>query len=299
MKKILVIGSNGLLGQSIVKKFNRHYEITGCSLEQENYNSVYSFHEYFQLDITKRSEVRNFFSHHKPDIIINAAAYTNVDKCEDERKLCWEINVKGVENILEVSESFSPVFLQISSDYIFDGSTGPYREIDDPKPLGYYGFCKLAAEKLLRACGLEYLIIRTAILYGNGYKVRPNYVTWVINELKHGKKIDVVNDQHGNPTFVDDLSETIYRLLDKDAYGIFHVSGRESCSRYDFALKIAKIFELNSDLIQETTSDKLDQKTPRPMNSSFVLYKLHNTIDWLPSNVEDGLIKLKKQLIAG
>jgi dTDP-4-dehydrorhamnose reductase len=229
-------------------------------------------------------------------VIINAAAYTNVDKCEDERKICWETNVKSIEKILEVSESFSPLFIQVSSDYVFDGNSGSYREIDEPKPLGYYGFCKLAGEKLLRSCGLEYLIIRTSILYGTGNKIRPNYVTWIINELKNGKKIRVVNDQYGNPTFVDDLSEAIYRLLEKEVYGVFHVSGKESCSRYNFALKIAQIFELNSELIEEITSEQLKQKAPRPMNSSFVLYKLSNTIDWLPSNVEQGLIKLKKQM---
>jgi dTDP-4-dehydrorhamnose reductase len=296
MKKIIVIGSNGLLGQSIIKKFNRNFEIIGCSLEEENYNVVHSFNEYFQLDITVRNDVRNFFSKHKPDIIINAAAYTNVDKSEEERRLCWDTNVKSIENVLEVCESFSPVFVQISSDYIFDGNSGPYQEIDEPKPLGYYGFCKLAAEKILRASGLEYLIIRTAILYGTGEKIRLNYVTWVINELINSKKIRIVNDQFSNPTFVGDLSEAMYRLLDRESYGIYHVSGRESCSRYEFALKIAKIFQLNSDLIQEVTSEQLNQKAPRPMNSSFVLYKLSNTIEWLPSNIEEGLIKLKKQI---
>jgi dTDP-4-dehydrorhamnose reductase len=299
MKNILIIGSNGLLGQSLVRKFNQHFEITGCSLEKENYNPIYSLKEYFQLNINVRSEIRNFFSKHHPDIIINAAAFTNVDKCEEERKLCWQTNVKSIEYILEVCESFSPVFVQISSDYIFNGNSGSYQETDQPNPLGYYGFCKLAAEKVFRSCGLEYLIARTEILYGVGNKIRPNFVTWVIDELKKGKKIRVVNDQYGNPTFVDDLSEAIYLLLEREAYGIFHVSGRESCSRYDFALKIARIFELNNELIQEITSEELNQKASRPMNSSFVLYKLSNAIDWIPSNVEGGLNRLKEQINAG
>ena len=296
MKKVLILGSNGLLGQSLVKIFNRGYEVYGCSLEKENYNTKNSPSLYFPLNITVRNDIRAFFSKYQPDIIINAAAFTDVDKCEKEKSLCWMTNVKGIENILEACETFSPVFIQISSDYIFNGRSGLYKEIDEPDPLGHYGFCKLAAEKTVKASDFEYIIARTMILYGNGEKIKSNFVTWILDKLKKGEQIPIVNDQRGNPTFVDDLSEAIYRLIKKEAYGTFHISGRESCSRYEFALKIAEVFELNHELIKEVSTEELKQTAHRPSDTSFVLHKLSNTINWLPSDVEGGLKKLKNQL---
>jgi dTDP-4-dehydrorhamnose reductase len=133
------------------------------------------------------------------------------------------------------------------------------------------------------------------ILYGHGQKVRNNFVTWVIQQLKSGNKIKVVNDQRGNPTLVDDLSEAIRRLLEKEEYGIFHISGNEVCSRYEFAQKIVEVFDLDGKLIEEVDSSQFKQAAPRPVNSSFNLDKLSNTLDWLPGGIEESLIKLKSQ----
>jgi dTDP-4-dehydrorhamnose reductase len=296
LKRVIVTGSNGLLGQAVVRKFRTNYYLIGCDLAQENFNTEEPPHLYYRIDLTKRSEIKKFFAEKAPDIIINTAAYTAVDGCEEEKELCWSTNVKSVELIIEACETFSPIFVQISTDYVFDGNSGPYRETDKTMPLGYYGLTKYSTEKLIRSSNLEYIIARTMILYGTGPRVRPNFVTWVIDQLRQGNKIQVVNDQIGNPTLADDLAEAIYRLIEKQEYGIFHISGRESCSRYEFACIIADVFSLNKSLIQEINSAKLEQKAPRPLNSSFILDKLNNTLDWIPEGIEESLKKLKSQL---
>ncbi len=296
MQKILITGINGLLGQSLVRKFNKTYHIYGCDLGaffvgQDEYSIDYSV-----LDLTKRNDVLKFFSANRPDIIINAAAYTNVDGCENDREICWNVNVKSIELIEEAVKKIKPLFVHISSDYVFDGISGSYRETDEAKPLGYYGQTKLSSEKIVRNSDLEYIIVRSQVLYGAGINIRTNFAYWVVDQLKAGKKIKVVDDQIGNPTFVDDLSEGISRLIEKEEFGLFHVCGNEVCSRYEFALKISQIFNLDSSLIIKATTKDLGQKAPRPMNSSFKMDRLYNTIDWLPGNLDVSIQKYKSQL---
>jgi dTDP-4-dehydrorhamnose reductase len=295
-KKILVVGANGLLGQSLVKRFRAHATVTGCDLHPEYFDASQPPQQYERLDITNRQDVKRFFGRLKPDVVINAAAMTDVDGCEVRREDCWNINVKSIELMLEACAEFDVTFVQISTDYVFNGWTGAYREQEIPSPAGYYGKSKYAAERLVQASDKQYIIARTQVLYGAGVNVRPNFATWLIKELGEGRSVRIVNDQIGNPTHVEDLAEAIRRLIDKEEYGVFHISGSEKCSRYDFAVKLARIFNLDEALIQEITTAELRQKAPRPMNSTFVLDKLHNTLDWLPADNETGLRRLKSQL---
>jgi dTDP-4-dehydrorhamnose reductase len=295
-KNILITGSNGLLGQSLLKSFSGKYVLSGCDLSDESYNMNDLFNTYYQLDITQRDQIQRFFAEHKPEIIINTAAYTDVDRSEEQRDICWAANVRGVELIIEAVEEYSPVFVQISTDYVFDGKSGLYRETDKTNPISYYGHTKLAAEKIVRSSGLEYIIARSMILYGVGQKIRNNFVLWLIEQLKREKKVQVVSDQTGNPTLVDDLSESIYRLLKSREYGVFHIAGSEICTRLAFARRIAKVFKLDDTLIQEISSDQLKQKALRPINSTFNLNKLSNVLDWLPGGLDESLKKLKSQL---
>jgi dTDP-4-dehydrorhamnose reductase len=296
MKKLFITGSNGLLGQAMVKIFKSQFEISACDLSRQAFEDLSYPHNYVQLDLTERTNVSRVFNEIKPDIIINTAAYTNVDRCESENEICWSVNVRAVENIIEACGSFKPIFVQISTDYVFDGTSAPYRESDPPKPLGYYGLSKFSAEKLLKASHLEYIIARTMILFGTGKHVRLNFATWVIDQLKRKNKIRVVNDQIGNPTYVDDLTEAVLRLLNEQEYGLFHISGNEVCNRFEFACKIADVFNLDKNLIEEIKTADLGQQAARPMNSSFILEKLENTIDWVPSNIVNALQRLKTRM---
>jgi len=296
IKKVLITGSNGLLGQAMVRIFRKDYSVIGCDLTGSSFNTKFPENEYIQLDLTQREKVQKILSQIKPDILINTAAFTDVDKSEEKRDLCWATNVRTVEILSESASDFLPVFVQISTDYVFDGKSGSYRETSETKPVSYYGQSKLAAEKVVRSSGLEYIIARTMVLYGSGQKVRNNFATWVIQQLKSGNKIKVVNDQRGNPTLVDDMSEAVKRLIEKEEYGIYHVSGRDVCSRYEFAQKIIEVFNLDGKLMEEVEGSLFKQAAPRPFNSSFNLDKLSNTLDWLPGGLEESLLKLKAQL---
>ncbi len=295
MSKVLVLGANGLLGQSIIKRFNNEYEVNASSMENESFIDLPAV-PYFQADLTIRYDVADLIQKVQPDLIINTSAISNVDLCETEREMTWKVNVKALENILDACGRLKPVVVQISTDYVFDGNNAPYSEMDEVNPIGYYGRSKMSAENIIRNCSLEYIIARTQVLYGIGKRIRPNFVTWVINALKKNENIRVVNDQKGTPTYVNDFSEGLYKLIMQREFGLYHISGNESVSRYDFALKIAEIFGLNSELIEEITTDDLKQKAPRPKNSSFTLNKFINRTRWKTHGVADGLNLLKLEM---
>ncbi len=295
MDKALIFGSNGLLGQSLLKRFSGAYHVYGASLEQENHLTQPEF-PYYKVDLTSRSETRELIGSIKPALIINAAAYTNVDGCEDDRETCWNANVHAVEHILDGASLLKATLVQISTDYVFDGDLGNYRETDLPNPRGNYSRSKLAAENIIRAGSVEYLIARTQVLFGAGQRVRPNFATWVVEQLKKGNSINVVTDQIGCPTYAPDLAEGIFRLLQNKAYGIFHISGPDSLSRYDFAVKIARTFGLDETLIKPITTEALKQKAPRPMNSTFILDKLVNYSGWQPQALDAALRHFKEEL---
>ena len=166
-KKILVVGSNGLLGQKLCEIIVRGgaYNLTIASIEEKPLRQVVGA-QYIRVDITNKKDVKSLVSTCHPDVIINAAAMTNVDACETERELCWRINVDGVENLVDAAKKSNTKVVHISTDYIFDGKNGPYAEDDRPEPLSYYGKSKLASENLLRTSGVPFLIARTMVLYG-------------------------------------------------------------------------------------------------------------------------------------
>ncbi len=296
MKRILIFGSNGLLGQSLVRTMPGKAELFGASLEKESVSDLETGH-YRQVDITVRSMVNDLIDEIQPSVLINAAAFTNVDKCETDREICWAVNVKAVENILDAANRLNgAVYVHLSSDYVFSGDNPPYDEDDAPSPRGNYARSKMAAENIIRSSTMEYIIIRTQILYGPGRNLRPNFVTWLISELRSQKPVQVVSDQTGNPTHVDDVAYGIQQLLEREEYGLYHISGSQSISRYDFALKIADQFGLDRSLVNRVNTAELNQKAPRPANSTFRIDKIVNRAGFLPLNIEQGLQKLKRQL---
>ncbi len=297
MASLIVVGANGLLGQNIIKKLKDRFDIYATSFEEEAYFPLEYVKSYTPIDITNRAEVVTFLQKIKPDVIINTAAFTNVDGCEETPDQCWSVNVRGVEYMVDACSSFKPVFVQVSTDYVFDGEAGPYSEEDEPNPRGNYARSKLAGEHVVENSKLDYIIARTQVLFGVGNRVRHNFVTWVIEQLTNNKKIRIVDDQIGTPTYAPDFAEAIARLLQKEAYGLFHVSGPDIVSRYDFALKIAEVFELDAGLIERSKTAELKQKAPRPMNSAFKIYKLINYTDWEPHSLTEALQLMKEELV--
>lgn len=295
-KKILITGANGLLGQKTTELFRHEtqHEVILTDLHENAFES--RGFDYFPMDITKKDEVKDAVKKYLPDIIINTAAFTNVDGCETERELSWKVNVDAVKNFIIASRINSSKIIHISTDYVFDGKAGNYSETSKPAPLSYYGKSKLAGENALITSGIDFTIIRTMIIYGTGKNLRPNFAVWLINMLSENNQVKIVDDQFGMPTMVDDLGWALVKIVDLNKSGIYHVCGSEYCSRYEFAVKLAEVFKLNENLIMPVKTGDLNQAAERPMNSSFILLKAETDLGIKPLNVTEGLNLLKIQL---
>lgn len=293
-KRILIIGCNGLLGQSLVNYFSKRNDVQIHLASIEDKFIGGDEYDYTSLDITKRNEVKKLFLEFFPDYVINAAAYTDVDGCEVNREMAWNINVNGVKHLVEGCRIVDAQIVHLSSDFIFDGNNGPYHEDDKPNPISYYGRTKFASENEIKIGGVPYLIIRTNVLYGIQKGVKKDFVEWVIENLEANKSINVVIDQFNNPTYVEDLVEGIVLAIDKKKTGIYNIAGLELLSRYDFALKIAEIFDLNKSLINSIKTIELNQKAKRPLRAGLIILKAQTELGYKPHKLEENLIKIKE-----
>ena len=294
-KRVLIFGANGMLGQRTIHLFTQagNYEILASSSEPEPF---FSGIEYKQVDFTQREAVKNIILNFYPDVIINAAAYTNVDKAESDRELCWKVNVKGLEFITEAARVVDCHIIHISTDYVFDGTKGPYSEIDTPNPFGYYSRTKLASENALKIGGAPFTILRTNVLYGIIKTGRADFVRWVVDSIRTEKPIRIVTDQINNPTFLDDLASAIHNVIVKKKFGLYHTGGREFLSRYDFTLRIADYFNLDKSLITPIVTAELNQPAPRPLKSGLITIKAESEFGFKPHSIEESFEKMKKEL---
>lgn len=297
MKRILVCGSNGLLGQKLAWLFDHEsdYEVLHTS-HHRSFVHDQVLVDYTQLDITNRGDVKSLVSSYRPDVILNAAAMTNVDACEREKEQAWKVNVTAVENLSEVCRRIDAKLVHVSTDYVFDGKTGHYKEDDRVNPINYYGKTKLAGENVIISSGIDHAILRTIVVYGVGVNVKNNFALWVINNLSEKKPIRCVDDQISNPTNVFDLASAMKRIVENDASGVFHVCGAETISRYDFAVRAAEVFGYDPSLISRIKTTELEQLAQRPLNTSFIFEKAKQAFQYHPMNATQGLLMLQQEL---
>ncbi|MEW6507880.1 MAG: dTDP-4-dehydrorhamnose reductase [Bacteroidota bacterium] len=293
--RILIIGSNGMLGQRLINFFsvNSNVELLCVSKEEKSFIDNI---EYRSLDITQKQKVKDIVLDFFPDYIINAAAYTSVDKAEEEREITWKINVNGVENIALYSWTIDAHLIHISTDYIFDGKNGPYSEDDKPSPINYYGRSKLASENSIRTSGVRFTIVRSNVLYGPVKFGRNDYVKWVVESLRSGKEIRIVKDQFNNPTFIDDICLAINKLIEFKKEGIFNIAGPEILSRLDFTYRIADYFSLDKKLVTPIVTEDLKQPAPRPLKSGLITLKAETQLGFRATSITDSFAVIRKYL---
>ena len=294
--KILVTGANGLLGQHLLKMLNNStaYEIiaTGRGVARLPFIVNCRYH-YFPLDITDGMAVNAFIDLHRPTVIIHTAAMTQVDECETNPVACWNTNVTATRFLVSAAESIAARFIYISTDFVFDGLNGPYKETDIAGPVNYYGSSKLAAEKAVMESQLLWSIIRTVLVYGNILiGNRSNIVSWVQQNLLDGKNIKVVSDQWRTPTYVEDLAQGIILVVEKKASGIFHLSGSEMLSPYDMAMLTANYLHLDTSLIQKVDASIFSQPGKRPAKTGFIIDKAKQELGFAPMRFIEGLKKM-------
>lgn len=291
--KILVTGANGLLGQHLVRMLieTAAYEIiaTGRGISRIPF-VVDERYQYLSLDITNGMEVATFIELNQPDIIIHTAAITQVDECETNPVSCWNTNVTATRFLISAAESTGARFIYISTDFVFDGLSGPYKETDIAEPVNYYGSSKLAAEKAVKESKLNWCIVRTVLVYGNILVGnRSNIVSWVKENLAAGKIIKVVSDQWRTPTYVGDLAKGILLAVEKNATGIFHISGAEMLSPFDMADATAEYLGLNKALIEKVDASVFIQPAIRPAKTGFIIDKARQQLGYEPIEFADGL----------
>ena len=280
-KKILITGGAGQLGSALTRYLRKYCKVFSTSYNSDN-----------PLDVTDKNKLNSVISSIEPDCIINCAAFTDVDKNEINKKHAYSVNVDGIKNIISCSNKNTKI-IHISSDYVFDGNRNSFTEEDTPNPLSYYGKVKLESENILRSSHRSYLIFRSSVIYNDSHS---NFYTWVYNSLLNNKKIEVVTDQISNPTWAWSLSEAIYKSLLNNLDGIFHYTGNDILSRYDFALKISNTFSFNSNNIIPILTKDLDQLASRPHSSILDSNKIkkilkinHPEIDYIINVFKDRI----------
>ena len=297
-KKVLVTGSNGLLGQKIIYSLIERKDIDLLATSKGlNRLITKSGYRYVDLDITKNEEVKKVFENENPDAVINCAAMTNVDYCEENQDSCWEINVKAVENLAKSCEVSKSHLLHLSTDFVFDGKSGPYTENDKPNPLHFYAKSKLKSEEIVKKIMTNWTIARTIIIYGiTDNMSRSNIVLWAKKEIENGNTINVVNDQLRSPTLAEDLAKGCISIIDKSAFGLYHLSGPKTYSILDLVHKVADFYNLDKSLILPVTSASLNQSATRPLSTGFDITKAKKDLDFNPVDFLEGIKIMDQQI---
>lgn len=295
--KILVTGSNGLLGQKLSSVLQSQPGIDPIFTARKPLTYPVSKGGFLSLDVSSKDSVRQVIAQSKPDVIIHTAAMTQVDDCETQKEECWKQNVLATGYLVEAAGQAGCHFIHISTDFIFDGKTGPLDESAVPSPVNYYGESKLAAETMVRNSISAWAILRTVLVYGVAHDMsRSNIVLWVKSNLEKGKPIKVVNDQWRTPTLAEDLAMGCWLAAKNLATGIYHVSGGEMMTPYDIAIRTARFFKLDESLITKTDSKQFKQPALRPMRTGFIIEKAKRELGYEPRSFEDGLGVVKRQL---
>jgi dTDP-4-dehydrorhamnose reductase len=293
--KILITGANGLLGQHLVKLIldTTSHEVMATSKREPRLVIQDSRIHYYSLDITDGMAVNLLLEKLRPDTIIHCAALTQVDECEQNPIKAWEINVTATRFLVEAARQINAFLIFISTDFVFDGIHGPYKETDEINPVSYYGSTKVAAEKAVAESGLPYAIVRTCLLYGNIlFGTRSNIISWVKENLEQGQKIKVVSDQWRTPTYIEDLAKGILLIAEKRATGLFHISGKDFLSPYEMAMATAEYLGLDASLIEKVDASVFAQPAKRPATTGFVIDKAKNELGYEPLSFREGMMKM-------
>lgn len=284
---MLIIGGSGLLGQRLVDYFDKKYSVVGTY--HNRHPDVAS--TFVHMNITNKENILSCFEDICPDIVVLSAAFTNVDKCEIEKKMAYKVNVAGIKDVCKQIEKYNAKCVYVSTDYVFDGKKGNYVETDSVNPINFYGETKKEAEDIVSFICSDFLILRPSVIFGIE---KPNFVTWVIDSLKKKQQINIVTDQFVSPTLNVDFGLQLDALLRADQQGVFHCSGGERINRFDFSCEIADVFNLEKQLINPISMDDLNWMAKRPIDSSLNVTKISDFQKPMP--VRKALMVLKKEI---
>jgi dTDP-4-dehydrorhamnose reductase len=251
--------------------------------------------EYADVDLSNQELIENLILSYQPTHILHLGAITQVDDCELNKEFCYSVNVDASKIIFELAKKISAKVVYLSTDFVFDGEAGPYQEDDLASPINYYGLTKMTAENLLKESGADHCVIRTVLLFGKvGTSKRTNFFHWVKENLENNKPIKVVDDQLRTPTYIPDLVEGIIQAIEKDAVGIYHISGNEQLTPYQMAIKVADHLKLDKSLITAVNASIFSQPAKRPLKTGFNISKAQNKLGYTPTPFDRALVEIFK-----
>ena len=293
----LITGSNGLLGQKIIEQLNYKGNKIIATSKGSNRNLNNNDFIYEDLDITNKEMLSCVLKKYKPDVVFNTAAMTNVDLCEQDKDLCEKVNVKAVEYLADICLDIGAHLIHVSTDFIFDGNDGPYKEDDIPCPLSYYGQSKLDSENILKSHKCKWTILRTIVLFGVAKNLtKSNIVLWAKEQLENSKVINIIDDEFRAPTLADDLAYACIYSAKNKVFGVYHTSGKDIMSIYDMVISIANYFNLDKNLVNRISSKELSQVANRPKKTGFILEKAKQQLNYHPKSFNDSLLYIEEQL---
>ncbi len=290
--KLLITGASGLYGSKLAQlALTNDIEVYSSDIQSL---SVYG--NFVKLDISEKTKVEEAFKTIKPDVVVHAASLTDVDKCETNKELAWKINVEGTKNIVEATENVRAFLIYISTDYVFSGKKGNYKETEKPDPINYYGLTKLKSEEIVQTQP-EYFISRPSVIYGSTPAAgKVNFALWLIETLRKGERVKIVTDQWNTPTLNTNLAEMTLEVIERRLTGIYHTCGATRVSRLQFAQQIADAFSLDKGLIDSVLSSQFTWPAKRPVDSSLDTSKAQNTLKHKPLVMAESLKQLKLEL---
>lgn len=292
--KLLITGASGLYGSKLaeIAKERKHTVYSGYSQDQPAYGTAVKF------DVSDKTQVQDAFRRAQPEVVVHAATLTDVDKCELNRELAWRINVEGTRNVAEVTKASGAFMIYVSTDYVFNGAKGLYKETDLPDPVNYYGLTKLKAEKLVESTVAEWCVARPSVIYGASPAAgKINFALWLISKLNKKEQVKIVTDQWISPTLNTSLAHMTLEVAEHKLTGIYHLSGATRINRFDFAQRIAETFNLDAALIKAVTSaDMTMWAAKRPKDSSLDTAKAQQTLKNKPLEIGAALTHLKHEL---
>jgi dTDP-4-dehydrorhamnose reductase len=293
--RILITGANGLLGLKLAAMaLSRGYEVfSSYTLIPPPIGKPVS------MDITSEPSVRRAFEQARPDAVFHCAAMTDVDKCEEDPEAAIMVNSEGTRTISRKAALHNSYIAYVSTDAVFDGAKGNYRESDPTNPVNVYGRSKLLGEEAVKSSGADFLIARPSVIYGaNPASGKVNFALWLVESLRALKPVTLLTDLYVSPTLNTSLAGMLLESLEKSLTGTYHMAGATRVSRYEFGTALASVFALDRSLIRAGTAPDFQGrwKATRPPDSSLDVSKVASILDCKPLALNDALKKLREEI---